>query len=65
MNKVIKDQLQKIKSCKVEFNDNSENIFIPKTTKIISEALEKENIYIIKLNDKALQPQLNSNLAAN
>ena len=65
MNKIIKKQLEKITSCNISFDDNTTTIFIPKTTKIIQEALLKNSTYIIKLNNKALTPLQNSTLVSN
>lgn len=65
MNKIIKKQLEKITSCNISFDDNTTKIFIPKTTKIIQEALLKNSTYIIKLNNKALTPLQNSTLVSN
>ena len=47
MNKQLKEQLNKIKSTKVDFNDNSEKIVIPKTTKYLNESIKKDVLYFI------------------
>ena len=65
MNKLIKKQLQNLKSVKVNFDDNTTKIIIPKTLEIIPDALIKGDIYLIKLSDLALSPSSNSTLAAN
>ena len=65
MNKIIKQQLEKLKSVKITFKDSDTTIFIPKTTEIIQEAMEVGNIYLIKLDKKMLNPTTNSTLASN
>ena len=65
MNKIIKQQLEKLKSVKITFKDSDKTIFIPKTTEIIQEAMEVGNIYLIKLDKKMLNPTTNSTLASN
>lgn len=65
MNKLIKKQLQSLRSVKVDFDDNTTQIIIPKTLEISPEALNKGDIYLIELNDLALNPVSNSTLASN
>ena len=65
MNKQLKEQLNKIKSTKVDFNDNSEKIVIPKTTKYLNESIKKDVLYFIELFDFIINPDINSTLASN
>ena len=65
MNKIIKDQLNKVRSVKLSFDDNTTQILIPKSSEVIPEALNQGEVYLIKLNDKILNPSSNSTLAAN
>lgn len=65
MNKIIKQQLEEVKSVKLSYNDTTTEIFIPRTTQIIPEALIVGNVYIIELNEFVLQPSSNSMLASN
>ena len=65
MKKIIKNQLDSVKSVNLNINDSTTYIYIPKTTQIINDALEKGFIYIIELDDKLLNPTLNSMLASN
>lgn len=65
MNKVIKDQLSKVRSVKIEYNDDTTTIVIPRVTGVIPQALNEGSIYLIKLNDNVLHPVSNSTLASN
>lgn len=65
MNKLIKQQLQNLKSVKIEFNDNTTSIMIPKTMEVLPEALNKGDVYLIELEDFILNPLSNSTLASN
>ena len=65
MNKIIKDQLNKVRSVKLSFDDNTTQILIPKSSEVIPEALNQGDVYLINLNDKILNPSSNSTLAAN
>lgn len=65
MNKHIKNQLLKVKSCKINLDGNETTIVIPKTTEIIHNALNKGDVCLIKLNKKLLQPSINSTLETN
>jgi hypothetical protein len=65
MNKVIKDQLSKVRSVKIEYNDDTTTIVIPRVTGVIPQALNEGSIYLIKLNDNVLHPASNSTLASN
>ena len=65
MNKIIENQLKNLKSVRVNFDSNTTQIVIPKTTEIISEALIKGQVYLIELDQYLLEPLLNSTLASN
>lgn len=65
MNKLIKKQLENLRSVRVDFDNNTTNIFIPRTKQIVAEALNKGEIYLIGLDDYLLQPPSNSTLASN
>ena len=65
MNKLIEKQLKDLKAVKVNFDNNTTKIVIPRTKEIVSEALIKGNVYLIELDDNLLQPTLNSTLASN
>ena len=51
MNSIIKKQLEKVSSTTINFDDNTTNIFIPKTTRISNNSLKKGRTYIIELSD--------------
>ena len=65
MNKIIEKQLNSVRSVKLNFDRDTKKIFIPKTSEIIPEALNKGDIYLIELSDILLQPTSNSTLASN
>lgn len=65
MNKLIKKQLNSLKSTRVDFDDSTTKIVIPRTLEITSSALNKGDILLIELSDLALNPLSNSTLAAN
>ena len=65
MNKVIKDQLLKVRSTEINFTDKDTSILIPKTKEIVPVALNIGEVYIIGLEDFILHPQSNSTLASN
>lgn len=65
MNKWISKELNKVKSTKINFDDTSTSIFIPKTSEILQEALNIGDIYLIRLSDKITNPSSNSTLASN
>ena len=65
MNKWISKELNKVKSTKINFNDKSTSIFIPKTSEILQDALNIGDIYLIRLSDKITNPASNSTLASN
>ena len=65
MNNTIKKQLDKVKSVKINYDDDTTKIVIPKTLQIIPEALNVGCIYIIELNDILLNPSSNSTLSSN
>ena len=65
MNKVIKDQLSKVRSVKLDFDDHTTHIDIPKTEEVIPLALVEGQVYVIELEDFILNPLQNSTLASN
>ena len=65
MNKLIKDQLTKVTSVKLEFDDDTEELYIPKTDEISSLSVKIGNIYKVELDDSLLHPLSNSTFAAN
>ena len=65
MNKIIKDQLSKVRSVKLDFDDNTIHIDIPKTDEVIPLALVEGQVYVIELEDFILNPLQNSTLASN
>ena len=52
MNSIIKEQLKKVKSVVLEFNDTTTSIFIPKSSHICTTLLNVGSAYIISLNDE-------------
>jgi len=65
MNKVIKDQLSKVRSVKLDYDNNTTELYIPKTVEVIPTALNQGDVYIIELEDFILNPLANSTLASN
>ena len=65
MNKIIKDQLNKVRSVKLDFDDHTTHIDIPKTEEVIPLALVEGQVYVIELEDFILNPLQNSTLASN
>ena len=65
MNKIIKDQLDKVSTTKLNYKETDTEIFIPKTIKILTTSLSKGEYYIIKLYNNITNPSENSTLASN
>ena len=65
MNKVIRDQLSKVKSVNISFDNITENIVLSKIDEILPVVLNVGNIYLIELEDFVINPQSNSTLASN
>lgn len=65
MNKIIKEQLKKVTATNIQFTDDTQNIFIPKTIKIINSSLKKGDVYLIHLFDSVANPSSSSTLASN
>lgn len=65
MNKVIKDQLSKVRSVKLDYDNSTTELYIPKTVEVIPTALNQGDVYIIELEDFILNPLVNSTLASN
>lgn len=65
MNKVIKDQLDKVRSVKLSYDNNTTSIVIPKVTRVIPQALDEGEIYLIEISNIVTHPASNSTLASN
>ena len=52
MNSIIKEQLEKVKSVVLEFNDTTTSSFIPTSSHICTTLLNVGSAYIISLNDE-------------
>ena len=65
MNKLIKEQLLKVTATKIEFNDDTTELFIPKTLVISNASLKKGMVYRIKLEPFITNPNPSSTLASN
>ena len=65
MNQLIKKQLKSIKSTNIEFDDNTTHISIPKTTEVLTQALETGQVYLIEVADNIINPPAGSTLASN
>ena len=65
MNKVIKDQLLKVRSTSIKFDDNTTKLVIPRTKEVVPTILNEGDICIIELEDFIINPQSNSTLASN
>lgn len=53
MNKIIKSELGKVDSVKIDFDDNTTKIFIPKKVEV---KISPGEVYLIKLSDYMLNP---------
>jgi len=65
MNKLIKDQLNNVTSTKIEYDENTTHIFIPKTIKVLNTSMKVGCIYDIELFDSIVNPPPSSTLASN
>lgn len=65
LSNVIVDQLSKITSVELNYDDNTKDIYIPKTVKYIGKALKKGQVYEIELSDAMLDPSDNTTLVSN
>lgn len=65
MNKLIQEQLTKVTTTDIEFEDTTTHIFIPKTLKLTSGALKKNKVYRIRFEDFITNPNKSSTLASN
>lgn len=65
MNKIIRDQLNKVTSVKLDFDDNTTELYIPKVEKISNSSLKIGNVYKIELSDKLLYPSSTSTFSSN
>ena len=65
MNNRIKEQLKKVTSVDITFDDNTTEIIIPKTLKFNNLLLKKNVLYLIELFDSVINPDINSTLASN
>ena len=65
MNKLIRKQLEAVRSTRLEFSNDTTNLYIPKITNIGASSLDVGSVYLIELSDDLLGPQVNSTLASN
>ena len=65
MNKIIKEQLEKVTSTVLDIKENVHHYVIPKTTKFINSVLKEDQCYLIELDDWLLNENSNSTLASN
>ena len=65
MNNRIKEQLKKVTSVDINFDDNTTEIIIPKTLKFNNLLLKNNTLYLIELFDSVINPDINSTLASN
>lgn len=65
MNKLIKEQLSKVSSTHIEFDDDTLDIYIPKVENILSSSVKVGGVYKIKLDESLLSPSSTSTFAAN
>lgn len=65
MNEQIKKQLEKVKSVKIEFNDSTTHIFIPKVNMLLPSMMVPGKVYHIHVKDFITHPTSNSTLASN
>lgn len=62
MNKIIKNELNKVTEVRVEFNDNTTHLFIPQKKEI---KIEANSVYLVRLSRYLLSPPANDNLSIN
>ena len=65
MNKIIRDQLNKVTSVQLDFNDDTTHLYIPKTEKILVSSLKVGGVYTIELDNSLLYPSSTSTFSAN
>lgn len=65
MNNIIYNQLNKVKSVKINFNRDDTQIFIPKTTQILNTSVSIGEVYDIELSEIVLNPAESSTLSSN
>lgn len=65
MKKIIADELKKVSATKIEFDENTTSIFIPKTIKILNTSVKQGEVYRIKLEEFITNPYQSSTLASN
>ena len=65
MKKIIADELKKVSVTKIEFDDNTTSIFIPKTLKILNTSVKQGEVYRIRLEECITNPYQSSTLASN
>ena len=65
MNEQIKNQLKKVKTVHIDFDDSTTHILIHKVDKIEPSAMVPGKIYEIKIKDHIIHPPSNSTLASN
>lgn len=62
MNKLIKQELEKVTEVSISYDDSTTKIYIPKKVDI---KLEVGNCYLIKLSDYVLSPPSNDTISIN
>ena len=65
MNKILLNELKKVTATKLEFDDNTTSIFIPKTLKILNTSVKQGEVYKIRLEEFITNPYQSSTLASN
>lgn len=65
MNKLLYKELQKVRATDIKFDENTTELFIPKTLIISNAALNKGVVYRIKLEPFITNPYQSSTLASN
>ena len=65
MNEQIKNQLKKVKTVHIDFDDSTTHISIKKVDHIEPSAMSLNKVYEIKVKDYIIHPTSNSTLASN
>ena len=65
MKKIIANELKKVSATKIEFDENTTSIFIPKTLKILNTSVKQGEVYRIRLEEFITNPYQSSTLASN
>lgn len=65
MNKILYNELKKVTATNITFDENTKELFIPKTLMISNKSLHKDQAYKIKLEPFVTNPYQGSTLASN